>query len=912
MKLTRNWVRNLKRIEAFLPFANPTFSNPDFQAASYRVLIVRLSPFRDVDRSISHLFLFQEVRRVLPRAFIDLAFFPSVGQRGLFEQEGVPYLIGVQSLRSAEEFDLVLVSNGYTLELINLPYLLIRSGLPLFSSQRGPEWPILILGGSNAMATQSIIHEDGDSLVDGIFFGEGEGLVGDLVRFLERNRGADKRDLLGRTAQQTTGFWASTPLNPPYEGGGCTPLNPPHEGGGCTHLNPPYEGGGCTPLNPPHEGGGCTPKAVLHTPEAQYLPLEYPILNSPEVHTASLQINYGCPAFCSFCFEGYDRKPYRELPLSDVLSAARQIKRAQGVEELNLYSFNFNTHQDILEMILELHRLFDRVSFKSQRLDVLQQAGYLLEAEVEADKRDFTLGIEGISQRMRAWLHKSLSAEDITDLLYRLFALKVRRVKLFYILTGYETDEDMREFRRFLKWLKEIRRSRNRRVRVVFSFGLLIRMPFTPLRYDRLFLDEQAWRPLIGQVKSACETNGFEFRLAFDWPAYCVSQVLAMGGYWLVEPIVALAQKGYCFDTTLPPEYWDEFKGWMERAGHWNGAFLGEKGPDTPFALEFVESNISAEFLYRQYREARPPSIPPKRGEVGAGMDGRCSPSVSPKRGEVGAGTDGGYCLGSHGQPGRCLGCGACRDEEQRRAITHHQIQQPERGRYMAQLREVMARKRRLQPVYFLLCLDPLLAGVLPAFLNAFVFKEILVRYPELVDNLLAVRESLFTLRPNARRFPSVSGETVFALKAWDVEALARTLAEETRFSGKNLVSGFQAIQIVGPVEGFTPGTFTRLHLDVRLPGDVFPDPRSRLEQYLRSAYLRYSLRREGTRYRFDLPRKALKKKILFSGFLETREKDFFASLDVGPKFDLMAFLQTFGGENLFRHARVRVSGIQW
>jgi hypothetical protein len=140
-------------------------------------------------------------------------------------------------------------------------------------------------------------------------------------------------------------------------------------------------------------------------------------------------------------------------------------------------------------------------------------------------------------------------------------------------------------------------------------------------------------------------------------------------------------------------------------------------------------------------------------------------------------------------------------------------------------------------------------------------------------------------------------------MKAWDVEGL------EAGFFPRNPASGFE---IIGPAEGFTPGVFTRLHLDVHLPADIFPEPQARLEQYLRGAYLRYSLRREGTRYRFDLPRKALKKKILFDGFLETQEGGFLASLDVGLKFDLGAFLQTFGGEDLFRHARARVSGIRW
>jgi len=117
---------------------------------------------------------------------------------------------------------------------------------------------------------------------------------------------------------------------------------------------------------------------------------------------------------------------------------------------------------------------------------------------------------------------------------------------------------------------------------------------------------------------------------------------------------------------------------------------------------------------------------------------------------------------------------------------------------------------------------------------------------------------------------------------------------------------------MTSPAEGFEPGVFTRMHLDMHLPADLFPEPRVRLEQYLRGAYLRYSLRREGSRYRFDLPAKSLKKKILFGGSFEAREEGFFASLNVGAKFDLAAFLQTFGQRNLAHQARVQVSGIEW
>ncbi|MFN3761708.1 MAG: B12-binding domain-containing radical SAM protein, partial [Anaerolineae bacterium] len=554
--------------------------------APYRVLIARLSPLRDVDRSIPHHVLFHEVRRALPEADVDLAFFPP-GRVG----DTLPPLTGIHSHRPAREFDLILVSNAYILELLNLPYILLRSGIPLFAGERSEDDPVILLGGSNAMAAQAIIREDGDALADGIFFGEGEGRVGEIVRALAG--GGGRRERLEAAAATGPGLWVAG-----------------------TRRR--------------------TVKAVCR-PRPQDLPTVYPLLDTPEAHTAYLQITWGCPAFCSFCFEGYDRKPYRELPARELLAVARELKQAQGAEEIGLYSFNFNTHGEIFDLLLELHRLFDRVSLKSQRADILWRVPGLIEAELAAEKREFTLGIEGISARQRAFLQKSLPTDEMTALLERLVREPIRRIKLFYILTGYETEDDLGEFRAFVRWLRDVRAASPSRPRVIFSVGPLVRMPFTPLRYDRLFLEEKPWRPLVGAVRSACETNGFEFRLAFDWAEYATTQVLALGGYWLVEPLVARAQEGAFYDRRLPRGYWEALRAWMERAGLWNDAFLGEKGPDYPFPLEFVQTDIPADFLYRQYQAAR-------------------------------AGLDPGYCLGDAAGPGRCRGCGACPDEEHRRA----------------------------------------------------------------------------------------------------------------------------------------------------------------------------------------------------------------------------------------------------
>jgi len=599
-----------------------------------------------------------------------------------------------------------------------------------------------------------------------------------------------------------------------------------------------------------------TVRAVCR-PRPPDLPTVYPILNTPEAHTAYLQITWGCPAFCSFCFEGYDRKPYRELPAKDLLAVAWELKQAQGVEEIGLYSFNFNTHGEIFDLLLELHRLFDRVSMKSQRADILWRTPGLIEAELAAEKREFTLGIEGISERQRAFLHKSLPTDEIVALLERLVREPIRRIKLFYILTGYETEDDLTEFRAFVRWLRDVREASPSRPRIIFSVGPLVRMPFTPLRYDRLFLEEKPWRPLVGAVKSACETNGFEFRLAFDWSEYATTQVLALGGYWLVEPLVARAQEGDFYDGRLPRGYWEALRAWMERTGRWDDAFLGEKGPDYPFPLEFVQTDIPADFLYRQYQRAR-------------------------------AGLDRGYCLGDAAGPGRCQGCGACPDEEHRQAILHHRIRVPDLGPYLAQLREVVGRKRRLRPVYYRIRTDASLSGVHPAFLNALVFRQLLACAPELTDNLLSVREALFTVPPNDRCFPTLGGETVFALRAWDADALRSALASLSELG--------DGVEVLGPVEDFTPGAFAKAHLALFLPLPL-PAARAALEEYLRGAYVPFSLRREGEGYAVDVPARGVKKKVVFGGRLEVSPEGTAFMLEVGPKFDLLALWRAVGGD---------------
>ena len=537
---------SLPQLRDFRLFAaNPSFANPSWEQASPRVLILRLSTFSDVERSTPHVFLAGEVRRQNASAYVDMAFLPQRDDQRMMAEAGLPLILGTQSHRPLQEFDVVLVSNSHLLELVNLPFLFSHSGIPLWSTQRDARWPPVILGGSNASAAHALVSKDGDCMVDAIFFGEGENLVGGMVRQFHDLADLPRQTRLQRVAAGVDGLWVAGQEAREVRRARCE----------------------------------------LSALSAEQL--HQPVLPGAEATTARLSITLGCPCVCSFCFEGHDRRPFREVPADSLIAAARTLKRETGAGTLELASFNFNTHSELSRLLIELNRLFLRVNLMSQRVDILARTPGLLDLELAADKRSFTLGIEGISGRQRRFLRKSLPDADIQRALEALHGHRIREVKLFYILTGRETEEDFAEFAGFVKWMKELRRRSEAPARAVFSFGRLVRMPFTPLRHDPPVLAEAAWRPLLGKAKSICETNGLEFRLSQSWPEYAATQALALDDPSVADLLVRLSEKEGVAEK--------EVEAWIS----------GRSGQERPGAFSFLETESSRQSLLRQYFDAK-------------------------------------------------------------------------------------------------------------------------------------------------------------------------------------------------------------------------------------------------------------------------------------------------------------------
>jgi hypothetical protein len=658
--------------DPLLPGVVADMANPSWEKATARVLIVRLSAWRDLDVSTSHLVLFDEVRRSLPDAYLDFAFLPPARARKALDSDRKPWFQGRISERSPADFDLIMVSNAYALELCNLPYLFTTANLPLEAREReGMERaPIVILGGSNASASGVLVVESPvsgepalESLVDGIFFGEGEDRAGPLAAILvEGAKSAGEpgparrvRNLV--SAASVPGFWP------------------------CLHA------------------GGARLNLAAGRPRSLIRPL---ILNGDNASTARLSISAGCPGYCSFCLEGWDRSPYAEADLDRLLAEARAIKRSTGASDLELYSFNFNTHSRIAELIFELNRIFRHVSFMSQRLDILADSPGLMDIELAAGKRSFTLGVEGISSGMRAYYRKGLSDAQVQACAELCLRSRVRELKLFYIISGLETEEDLDEFAAFAGRLGALKKAVSPSTKVLVSAGFLVRLPFTPLQFAPLGFDASLLEGIGHRMRSACASTGIDFRLASDPEESFVDQALSLFGSTVRPWLLGIPEAGIVYETSLPAKAWASLKPFILKAG--DAAALEKKADSRP-PLAFVASPSRHGVLYRHYLEARNKK-------------------------------DRKSCLGAS-----CSACGACENPGEVRAMTEHRFSIPGPDLLARRLRALLAAKDRFQALPAAVRLPESMAGANPAYRASWILRKLYSLDPEIEGLAFEARE---------------------------------------------------------------------------------------------------------------------------------------------------------------------------
>jgi len=127
----------------FFPRRNPTFNNPEFEKSDFASIDrSSVSNFKISVNLLHTTFFSRKFEKMSPRLILIMHFFPEQKNIRLFKDNNIPFFLGIQSLHPINDFDLVLVSNSFTLELFNLSYLFSNAGIPGLKSNRQALLPL--------------------------------------------------------------------------------------------------------------------------------------------------------------------------------------------------------------------------------------------------------------------------------------------------------------------------------------------------------------------------------------------------------------------------------------------------------------------------------------------------------------------------------------------------------------------------------------------------------------------------------------------------------------------------------------------------------------------------------------------------------------------------------------------------
>ena len=591
-----------------------------FNSASIKVLLVRLSAYSDVSTGITHSYLYQMGASV-NSCFIDMAFLPPERDEHLMREAGIPLLVGTTSKEPAYNFDVIAISNSVLQELVNIPALLEFSFIPLSRETRTKvKAPIILMGGSNS-CTHSILHGEvslngEEGLVDGILMGDGEQVFAKTLTLIRDHKDINRFDLLKLLRDKITGFYEPSSYNQIFENGKLTSIF--HE------EKAPY------PVK--------SSKTACENDSETFIggPLLYEGAGASHVIVSA-----GCPSFCSFCKESWEQKPYREMSYKKVFEAALKLKANMGLNEIALMTFNANTCSDVFSIVNELSKYFDRVSIKSQRFDAIVNAPELLDLQFDAGKRTYTCAMEGISESMRKLLQKNLDEETILKGIDLLMQRNMRQMKVFLIITGYETQEDINEFKTFLDKIGSKTQTGKNKPKITFSFAVLFRSPQTPMQFAGERADSKQIKANLETLCSAIKSAGYEARISSGVEDALLSEYIAYSDRRFTKVLVEASIKyGARYRGEIDSKL---LKVWQNLLSQYNLPVVSEQKRDLTTILPWddIDTGINKEFLWKTFDNV-------KNGK------------------EIRA------CLAKPWGNAICAGCGACKSLEYRNKL--HQM----------------------------------------------------------------------------------------------------------------------------------------------------------------------------------------------------------------------------------------------
>jgi len=381
----------------------------------------------------------------------------------LLRREGLP-LISRENGKPLKDFDLIGFTLQYELSITNVLAMLELGGIPILTSERSEEDPIVLGGGPVAANPEPYAD-----FFDCFFIGEGEEgikeIAGALAAGLELGLSRSARiDLL----REVDGVYIPSDYSPIFEGGSFAGFT----------------------------GGDPVRRRIISDLNANYAS-PAPILPFGSIvhDRLSVEVARGCTRGCRFCQAGFLYRPVRERAPGELLNEIRSGLSCTGEEEIGLLSLSTGDYSSIGPLLVNLMDKYEEdhvsISLPSLRIDSLDTR-FLSEVS-RVRKTGFTLAPEAGSMALRSRINKNFSDEEILSSVSKIFAAGWKGVKLYFMIgLPFETEEDREAIPKLVE--KIVALAPGGKGRVTVSVSNFVPKPHTPFQWARQLSSEEVIR----------------------------------------------------------------------------------------------------------------------------------------------------------------------------------------------------------------------------------------------------------------------------------------------------------------------------------------------------------------------------------------------------------------------------------
>jgi radical SAM superfamily enzyme YgiQ (UPF0313 family) len=367
----------------------------------------------------------------LPDVLCERAFLP--------EEKGRREIRTLESDTPLWEFDVVAFSISFELDYVNLPRILVHSGIEPFAEKR--RRPLVIAGG----ATVGYNPEPIAPFLDAALVGEAEELVPALAEALQAE---DPLEALGKLPG--------------------------------VYL--PARGALTTPRLTVRELDRIPIASRLYTPHTEF------------GHLALIEVGRGCPYGCKFCVASHVYRPARWRSFTALLPQIEEGLRHQ--QRIGLVGASVTDHPDIVRLCEAILARDGQPSPASMRADALTPE--LLALLARGGVQTLTMAPEAGTEPLRRTVGKRVTDEALLTAAHRAKAAGIHQVKLYFILgLPDETDDDVAAIPALAQRLTD-----ETGVRVSLGCSVFVPKPGTPFARQPM-IEERAAKAKLDRIKRA-------------------------------------------------------------------------------------------------------------------------------------------------------------------------------------------------------------------------------------------------------------------------------------------------------------------------------------------------------------------------------------------------------------------------